>query len=126
MSFRKIVTTAIIAAIFFWVPTVIPVRALPASGVGCGVIPTVWLPTDTAFAGTALVVPCPPIHTPIPWVVIIFGGSVVSVILNAAIVSKTQCRELTQQEAWSSAFLPFIGILFNQNNNMCQPRHHHP
>jgi len=43
-------------------------------------------------------------------------------MLNAIYVSKTQCRELTQQEAWSSIFLPFIGIVFNQHNNMC---HYH-
>jgi hypothetical protein len=35
------------------------------------------------------------------------------------------------QEAWRSVFLPFIGIAFNQNNNMCNPvaqhrRHHQP
>ena len=43
----------------------------------------------------------------------------VSVMVNAMIVGRTQCRELTQQEAWSSIFLPFIGMYFNQNNNKC-------
>jgi len=43
---------------------------------------------------------------------------------NAAIVSQTQCRELTLQEAYSSFFLPFIGIVFDQHNDHCHPKHH--
>ena len=116
MKLRKLVTTMVIAAIFFWAPSVVPVRAfvLPS----CGGIAVGWQTADTAFAGVPILPPCP-IHTATPWVVIIGAASVVSVIVNAAIVGKTQCRELTQQEAWSSVFLPFIGYLWNQQNNKC-------
>jgi hypothetical protein len=132
MNFRKIVSTAIIAAMFFWAPSVIPARAL-TTGIGCGYFSGVMrlIPTDTALADMGIYVPCPapPGSPPIPWVGIIFGASVVSVILNAAIVGRTQCRELTLQEALQSVFMPFIGIAFNQHNNMCNPvpqhhRHH--
>src|SRR5271165_4765901 len=123
VKFRKTVSTAIIAGMFFWAPSVIPVRA--STSIGCG-IPLAWTTMDTAFAGVQGEIPCPPVHTPLPWVVILFGAAAVSVILNAAIVSHTQCRELSQQEAWSSIFMPFLGIAFNQHNNMCnlQPHHH--
>jgi len=126
MNFRKTVSTAIIAAMFFWAPSVIPVRA-NTGFIGCGGINGTWLTVDTAFATQPTPIPCPPVHTPLPWVVILFGAAAVSVILNAAIVSQTQCRELSQQEAWSSIFMPFFGIAFNQHNNMCnhQPHNHH-
>lgn len=45
-----------------------------------------------------------------------------SVILNGFIVSQQQCRELTSQEALNSILMPFIGMAFNQNKNMCRPR----
>jgi hypothetical protein len=114
MKLRKIEATIMIAALFFWAPSAIPVKAFI---VPCGVV---WLSADTAFAG--VIVPCPTPTAPTPWPVIVLGASVVSVILNAAIVSNTQCRELTQQEALSSLLLPFIGFAFNKQNNKC---HHH-
>ncbi len=114
---RKVVATLVIAGVFFWAPSVIPVRASPPI-TGCGVIQLTWQTADTAYA-SPLLVPCPPIHTPTPWPVIIGMLSVISVIVNAAIISKTQCRELTQQEAWSSVFLPFVGMLWDRHNNKC-------
>jgi hypothetical protein len=116
MKLRKIVATITIAALFFWAPSAIPVRA---TGIGpCG-IGAVWLTADTAFA-QGVIIPCPVTPTsPTPWPVIVIGASVVSVILNAIIISNTQCRELTQQEAISSIFLPFIGIAMNQKMNKC-------
>ena len=120
MKLRKIVATITIAVMFFWAPSAIPVRAI---GIGCGVGALTWLSADTAFAGIAgFPLPCPTPTAPTPWPVIVMGASVVSVILNAIIVSNTQCRELTQQEALSSLLLPFIGIAFNKHNNKC---HHH-
>jgi hypothetical protein len=112
---RKLVATLVMAAVFFWAPSVIPVRASPPTP--CG-IPLTWRTADTVYAFPA-VVPCPPIHAPTPWPVIIGMLSAVSVIVNAAIISRTQCRELTQQEAWSSIFLPFIGMLWNRHLNKC-------
>jgi len=55
----------------------------------------------------------------------LFGATVVSVITNAIYISRTQCRELTQQEAWWSVGLPFIGFVFDQQNNQCNPVPHH-
>jgi hypothetical protein len=60
MKIRKIVSTILIAAMLFFAPSMIPVRAgvtipcHPASG---------WLATDTAFA--TILIPCPvaPPHT---------------------------------------------------------------
>jgi hypothetical protein len=46
MNFRKIVSTILIAAMLFFAPSMIPVRAFPA--LPCGTFG--WLPTDTAFA----------------------------------------------------------------------------
>ena len=83
-----------------------------------------WLTADTAFAGVPTIIPCPTPTAPTPWPVIILGAGVVSLMANAAIVSQTQCRELTLQEAYSSFFLPFIGIVFDQHNDHCHPKHH--
>ena len=116
MKLRKIVATITIAALFFWAPSAIPVTAFPVGG-PCGV-GAFWLTADTAFAAGAII-PCPASTAPTPWVPIVIGAGVVSVMLNAVIVSKTQCRELTTNEALSSFFLPFIGIALNQKNNHC-------
>ncbi|HVX98938.1 MAG TPA: hypothetical protein VHA55_04010 [Pseudorhodoplanes sp.] len=116
MKIRKAIATITMAAMFFWAPSMVPARAAPP--VGCGVTVTNWfLPSDTAFA-VPLPVPCPASATT-PWAVIGIGLSAFSVILNGLIVSQTQCRELTQQEAFASLGLPFIGWAFNTQNNKC-------
>jgi hypothetical protein len=43
-------------------------------------------------------------------------------MLNAAIVWNTQCRELSLNEAVTSAFLPLIGIAFDQHASKCEGR----
>jgi hypothetical protein len=88
---------------------------------GCGA-PIASTTIDSASA-RPLVVPCVVQPKPTPWAPIIMGASVVSVMINAAIVYQTQCRELTLQEAYAST-LPVIGWLFNQQNNQCEPRRH--
>jgi len=115
MKLCKIVATITIAALFFWAPSAIPVKAVGPVG-PCGAFS--WLTADTAFAGV-IVIPCPTAAAPTPWVPIVLGAGVVSVMLNALIVSKTQCRELMTNEALSSFFLPFIGIALNQKMNKC-------
>jgi hypothetical protein len=57
-----------------------------------------------------------------PWAVIGLAFSVVSVMVNAAVIGHTQCREMTVQEAWTSALLPFAGMLFNQQHSQCGRR----
>ena len=122
MKLRTVIATATLAALFYWAPSVIPVRVAdqPVRVATIGCIGVVWRTADTAFAGA---VPCPvsmqSAHT--PWAVIGLGASVLSVITNAIIVSHTECRELSQQEALTSVFLPFIGIAFNQHHNHCHP-----
>ena len=62
--------------------------------------------------------PCPaPGTAPHPWALLLVPLGAFSAIVNGIVVGQTQCRELTQQEAASSLFLPFIGMLFKQNNN---------
>jgi hypothetical protein len=123
MKFRKLVATVVMAAVFFWTPSIFPARAFPS---GCGLIPvgSNWLSADTAFAGiNTAPIPCPTPSSPTPWPVIVIGAGVVSLILNAAIVSQSQCRELTLQEAYSSFFLPFFGIVLNRHIDHCHHKH---
>jgi hypothetical protein len=115
MKLRKIVTSIMIASVFFWAPSMIPVKAGPAP---CGSFG--WTTADTAFAFPAspCFIPGPKAAT--PWGVIALGLSAVSVITSAIIVSRTQCRELTHQEAMSSILLPFIGIAMNKHSSKCR------
>ncbi len=125
MKFRKLVATVVMAAVFFWTPSVFPTKAV-AAFIGCGHINPAWIPADTAFAGIPIApIPCPTPSSQTPWPVIVLGAGVVSLILNAAIVSQTQCRELTLHEAYSSFLLPFLGIVLNQHIDHCHPKHNH-
>jgi hypothetical protein len=102
MNLRKIVTTITIAGLFFWAPSVIPVKAAPIGP--CGV-PLTWLPADTAFA-IAPITPCPtPGHgsTSVPFAIV---GCASGIILAALAANARDHRELTAQEAWT------CGILF--------------
>ena len=130
MKFRRVVATVMVAVVFFWAPSLIPIRVTPAPvrvalllPVGCG-IGVVWRTADTASAAGPIVTPCPIYTGPTPWPVIVIGAGVISVMLNALIVSNTQCRELTNEEAISSVFLPFLGIAFNKQMNHCLHGHH--
>jgi hypothetical protein len=130
MTLRKIVATITVAALFFWTPSLIPVRVAPApvrvaSIAPCGFIPIASRTADTAEAAPVLSTPCPIGAGPSPWPVIVVGAGVVSVILNGIIVAQTQCRELTLNEAWASFLLPFLGMAFNQVHNLCHPPRHH-
>ncbi len=118
MRIRKLVAVLATASLAFWTPSIIPVKAFPT---GCGVQLTVYRTIDTAFASAApIIIPCPTPHAPSPWpVVVVFIGTA-SVILNAAIVWNTQCRELTSQEAMTSTFLPLIGIALDAQASKCR------
>jgi hypothetical protein len=115
MRIRKLVAILATAGLAFWTPSIIPVKATTTSP--CGVPLTEYRTVDTAFA-QVLPVPCPP-HAPSPWpaFAIIVGAG--SVILNAIIVWNTQCRELTNQEATASTFLPLIGIALDAQASKC-------
>jgi hypothetical protein len=117
MRIRKLVAVLATAALAFWTPAIIPVKATVVS-VGCGLI-LQYQAVDAAYAAAPLVAPCPPTHAPTPWPVIVVFASAASVMLNAAIVWNTQCRELTSQEAMTSAFLPLVGIALDAQASKC-------
>jgi hypothetical protein len=112
MRIRKWVALAATAAVAFWSPSIVPVKA---GYVGCRVI---YRTADTAYAEGY--VPCPTGHgggSPWPAVTVIVG--VVGVMVNAAWIWRTQCRELSSQEAMTSTFLPFIGMVFDAQASKC-------
>ena len=120
MSVRKLVVTAIAAFAFVVAPSIVPIKPA-ATPVRVAFLspcaPVSWMPVDTAHAQ----VPCgAPIAAAPTWPIIAGMLSVGSVILNAAIVSQTQCRELTQQEAVTSLLLPFVAIAMNQQKSKCK------
>jgi hypothetical protein len=117
MRIRKLVAVLATASVAFWTPSIVPVKA---GAVGCGVPVTEYRTIDTAFATAPVVVPCPTGHAPSPWPVIVVFAGTASVMLNAALVWNTQCRELTSQEAMTSAFLPLLGIAFNAQASKCR------
>ncbi len=115
MRIRRLIAVLATAALAFWTPSIMPAKAVYLGG--CGVPVILYHTIDTACASVPL--PCPS-HAPSPWpaVAIIIGTA--SVMLNAAIVWNTQCRELTSQEAMTSAFLPLVGIALDAHASKCR------
>jgi hypothetical protein len=109
MRIRKWVALAATASIAFWTPSIVPVKARSCYGS--------YRTVDTAYA----FVPCPvPAgHAPSPWPAVTVIVGVVGVMVNAAWIWRTQCRELTSQEAMTSTFLPFIGMVFDAQASQC-------
>ena len=79
----------------------------------------VVLSAAPAFPAAQQIVAVATPSTPTPWAGIALSAGAVSVILNGAIISATQCRQLTAQEAYTSILLPFVGIAFNSNASLC-------
>ncbi len=125
MKIRKVIATVTLAALFFWTPSLVPVSLAPAPvrvaliTAPCGFSVVNWRTADTANAAPQPFIPCPVGTGPKPWVVVGIGAGIISVILNAAIVSHTECRELSLNEAYASFFLPFVGLALNQHHNHC-------
>jgi hypothetical protein len=117
---RKIVSTALIAVMLFFAPSMMPVRAIPLP---CGTIITPWLqlPNDTAFA--AIIIPCPPaapIHAPVPaWFWAGFACPA-SIIMSGIVANFRDNRQLTYAEAWTCGLLYWFGLPPQQ-----QVRGHH-
>jgi hypothetical protein len=114
MKIRKLVAILATATLAFWTPSIVPVGATG----GCGF--TQYQTVDTAYANPGR--PClPQPHSGSPWpaVAILIGTS--SVIINAIYIWHEQCRELSSQEAMTSAFLPLIGIAFDAQASKCHP-----
>jgi hypothetical protein len=100
------------ATLAFWTPSVVPVKARIICGVSQG-----YQTIDTAYAYA----PCPVLggHAPSPWPAVTVIVGVVGVMVNAAWIWRTQCRELSSQEAITSTFLPFIGMVFDAQASQC-------
>ena len=114
MRIRKIVAVLATASLAFWAPSIIPIKAAP---IGCGLLGQ-YRTIDTAYATPPE--PClPRPHPGSPWpaFAVIIGTS--SVIINAIYIWHAQCRELSSEEAMTSAFLPLIGIAFDVQANKC-------
>jgi len=113
MRIRKWIALAATASVAFWTPSIVPVKAVT---IGCG--GSIGYRTiDTAYAYSY--VPCPVSHTPSPWPAVAVIVGVVGVMTNAAWIWRTQCRELSSQEAVTSTFLPFIGMAFDAQASKC-------
>jgi hypothetical protein len=108
MKIRKIISTILIAAMLFFAPSMIPVRA---AGILCGVsVTSELLPLDTAFAAPpAIIIPCPPVamHAP-AWLWIAFACPA-SIILSGAVANFKDHRQLTYWEAWTCGLLYWFG-----------------
>jgi hypothetical protein len=114
MKFRKLVAVLATATLAFWTPSVVPVKARIICGVSQG-----YQTIDTAYADR-YPIPCPAVgHAPSPWPAVTVIVGVVGVMVNAAYIWRTQCRELTSQEAMTSTFLPFIGMIFDAQASQC-------
>ncbi|THD42836.1 MAG: hypothetical protein E7774_14370 [Bradyrhizobium sp.] len=114
MGLRRIVAVLATASVAFWTPSIVPMKAAP---VGCGLVGQ-YQTIDTAYATPPL--PCPTQHPSSPWPAIAIMVGAVSVIVNAAYIWNSQCRELSSEEAMTSTFLPFLGIAFDAQASKCR------
>ncbi len=69
--------------------------------------------TQAAASGVVVVTP----GATAPWPVWALGGSVLSIMVRAAYVYRTECRELTAEEAFGGAVTPWP--LYHQARNQC-------
>jgi hypothetical protein len=112
MNIRKIVSTALIAAMVFFAPSMIAPSMIPAkAGLPCGFHPA-WLATDTAFA-QGVIIPCPVpgggVHVP-TWLWVAMACPA-SIILSGAVANFRDNRQLTYAEAWSCGLLYWFSWL---------------
>jgi hypothetical protein len=117
MSYRKIVSTILIAAMLFFAPTMIP-SMIPAQARLCGVV---WLPSDTAFAQGFPCPVAPPAHGAAPpaWFWVAFACPA-SIILSGIVANFRDNRQLTTAEAWTCGLLYWIPMPVQPQ----QVRHH--
>ncbi len=119
--FGKSLAVLAAAGLMLVAPTVIPQfpnHSANALIVRCGV-PAATGSFGSAYAAAGIF-PCPaPASAGSPWPVVVVFVGVASVIVNAAYIWNTQCRELTSDEAMTSTFLPFVGIALDKNASKC-------
>jgi hypothetical protein len=101
MKHRKIVSIMLMTAMLFFAPSMIPRSGAGPSVAPCGVIPTGWLPTDTAFAAVAT--PCPAVAGGSHAIIGFWAAFAcpASVVLSAAVADLRDNRELSTWEAWT-------------------------
>jgi hypothetical protein len=124
MNFRRIVSTILIAAMFFFAPSMIIPSMMPArAALPCGVPLTGLLPIDTAFAAPAII-PCPVAPptsgAPPAWFWAAFACPA-SIILSGIVANFRDNRQLTTAEAWTCGLLYWIPMPVQPQ----QVRHHH-
>lgn len=117
----KTAALATAASLALVAPTFIP--ALPFSSSADALVACGFTSSGATLGSAFAAAPCPILassHIGIrPWpVVAIFVGTA-GVMLNAAYVWNTQCRELTSDEAMTSTFLPVVGMFFNKQASKC-------
>ncbi|THD42835.1 MAG: hypothetical protein E7774_14365 [Bradyrhizobium sp.] len=119
MRIRRFLAVLAAASLAFWAPSIIPVKALPI--VTCGANQVQYRTVDTAYAFCGpMLTHGSPGHAPSPWApVAVFVGTV-SVMVNAAYIWNSQCRELSSREAATSTLLPFLGIAFDVQASKCR------
>ena len=103
-------------------PSFVPVIPMSASAValpGCGFVQNATYGSAYAAAAPCLVPGGSNVGIR-PWPVIAVFGGTAGVMLNAAYVWNTQCRELTSNEAMTSTFLPVVGMAFNAKASKCR------
>jgi hypothetical protein len=108
MIVRKTVSTMLIAAMLFFVPSMIPAKAVVSFP--CGVPHVIgWLPTDAAFALPITTTPCPPLpsHGVPAWFWAAFACPA-SIILSGLVANYRDNRQLTTAEAWTCGLLYWI------------------
>jgi hypothetical protein len=113
----------------FWAPSILPAKAALGVLPGCGrwfLAPPVLAPAPTVAIAEPIMrrlVVCPsPAHATAPYAPFAVVAGAASIMLNAAIVWNTQCRQLSLDEAMTLAFLPLIGIAFDQHASKCGGR----
>ena len=116
MRMRKWVALAATASIAFWTPSLVPVKA---ASLRLRRSPRI-VPDGRHGLRAAASSSRATVHGPSPWPVVVVIVGVVSVMTNAAWIWRTQCRELSSQEAMTSTFLPFIGMAFDAQASKCR------
>jgi hypothetical protein len=126
LKFPKSVVVFAAVSSMFWAPSILPAKAAFGVSPGCGrwfFAPPVFAPTPAVAVGVPivrrLVVCVSSAHAPAPYAPFAVVAGAASIMLNAAIVWNTQCRELSLDEAMNSAFLPLVGIAFDQHASKC-------
>jgi hypothetical protein len=119
MRIRKVVAILATASLAFWAPSIIPLQALPIVSCGANQVQYRTIDTAYAFCGPQFTHGSPA-HTPTPWAPIAVFVGTLSVMVNAAYIWNKQCRELSSQEALTSALLPFLGFAFDAHASKCR------